>query len=98
AGRKSVRAISFGWLGVVAAVGYAGGAFGQQDFSSVQIETVPVADGLYMLVGAGGNIALSTGDDGTVIVDTQFAPLTEKISAAIRAACRRAVALEVNTH
>ncbi len=97
-GRKSVRTIRFGWLGVVAAVGYAGGAFGQQDFSSVQIETVPVADGLYMLVGAGGNIALSTGDDGTVIVDTQFAPLTEKISAAIRAAGGGDVAFVINTH
>lgn len=70
----------------------------QQDFSAVQIQTEQVADGLYMLVGAGGNIALSVGDDGALIVDTQFAPLTEKIQAAIRAAGGRDVAFVINTH
>ncbi len=61
----------------------------EQDFSAATIETQELGDGLYMLmlVGAGaGNIALSTGDDGSVIVDTQFAPLNAKILAAIRRA------------
>ncbi|HEY8520175.1 MAG TPA: MBL fold metallo-hydrolase [Gammaproteobacteria bacterium] len=70
----------------------------QQDLSAVQIQTEQVADGLYMLVGAGGNIALSVGDDGALIVDTQFAPLTEKIQAAIRAAGGGDVAFVINTH
>ncbi len=71
----------------------------QQDFSAATIETVPVANGLFMLVGPGaGNIALSVGRDGSVIVDTQFAPLNEKIRAAIRSAGGSDVKFVVNTH
>jgi glyoxylase-like metal-dependent hydrolase (beta-lactamase superfamily II) len=74
-------------------------AFGQeQDFSTVQIETTEVADGLYMLTGQGGNIALSTGSDGAVIVDTQFGPLTEKIQTAIGEVGGDDVAFVINTH
>lgn len=73
-----------------------------QDFSAASIETTQLADGLYMLVlvGAGaGNILLSTGDDGAVIVDTQFAPLNDKIRNAIRAAGGGGdVKFVVNTH
>jgi glyoxylase-like metal-dependent hydrolase (beta-lactamase superfamily II) len=53
---------------------------------------------LYLLVGQGGNIALSTGDDGAFIVDTQFAPLSEKIQAAVTAAGGGTVEFVVNTH
>jgi glyoxylase-like metal-dependent hydrolase (beta-lactamase superfamily II) len=70
----------------------------QQDFSAVQIETIPVTDGLYMLMGQGGNIALSTGSDGAFIVDTQYAPLSEKIQAAVTAAGGGTVEFVVNTH
>lgn len=74
----------------------------QQDFSAATIEAQEVADDLYMLtlVGAGaGNIALSTGDDGAVIVDTQFAPLNEKLMTAIRqAGGGREVKFVINTH
>jgi glyoxylase-like metal-dependent hydrolase (beta-lactamase superfamily II) len=70
----------------------------QQDLSNVRIETVSVADGLYMLVGQGGNIGLSVGDDGAMIVDTQFAPLSERIQAAVTAAGGGEVELVVNTH
>jgi cyclase len=73
-------------------------ALAQQDFSAVEIQTVPVAENLYMLVGSGGNIALSTGDDGAFIVDTQFAPLSEKIQAAVRSAGGGDVEFVVNTH
>lgn len=69
-----------------------------QDFADVQIETVPVADGLYMLVGQGGNIGLSVGQDGAFLVDTQFAPLTERIQAAVRTAGGGDVKFVVNTH
>jgi cyclase len=69
-----------------------------QDFSQVQIETIPLAPNLFMLVGSGGNIALSTGSDGSVLVDTQFAPLNEKIRAAVRAAGGSDVKFVVNTH
>ena len=55
----------------------------QQDFSAVEIGVTRVADGIYMLTGSGGNIGLSVGADGAFIVDDQYAPLTDKIKAAI---------------
>ncbi len=64
----------------------------------VEIQTVPVTSGIYMLVGRGGNIGLSVGDDGAFIVDDQFAPLTEKINAAIAAVTEHPVKFVVNTH
>ncbi len=70
----------------------------QQDFSTIEIETVPVADGVYMLVGAGGNIGLSVGDDGAFVVDDQYAPLSDKIMAAIAAVTDADVEFLVNTH
>ena len=70
----------------------------QQDFSAVQIQTLEMADGLYMLTGEGGNIALSTGPDGSVLVDTQYAPLNAKILAAVRAAGGGDVTYVINTH
>src|SRR5262245_23933985 len=69
-----------------------------QDFSAVQIETQKLADGLFMLIGSGGNIALSTGPDGSVLVDTQYAPLNAKILAAVRAAGGTDVKYVINTH
>jgi cyclase len=54
-----------------------------QDFEKVQIETIKVADGIYMLIGAGGNIGVSAGEDGILLIDTQFAELGEKIKSAI---------------
>jgi len=73
-------------------------ATAQRDFSSVEIETIQVADGVYMLVGSGGNIGLSIGEDGPFVVDDQFAPLTEKIQAAIAAVTSSAVRFVLNTH
>ncbi len=70
----------------------------QQDFSTIEIETIPVADGVYMLVGAGGNIGLSVGDDGAFVIDDQFAPLSQKILAAIAAVTDAEVEFLVNTH
>ncbi|MDH3734011.1 MAG: MBL fold metallo-hydrolase [Gemmatimonadota bacterium] len=56
----------------------------QQDFSQVQVEATHVAGPVYMLVGAGGNIAVSSGPDGALMVDDQFAPLADKIRAALQ--------------
>jgi cyclase len=86
-------------LGVAMALAFSVPALAQeQDFSAVQIETQQVGNGLYMLIGSGGNIALSTGPDGSVLVDTQFAPLNEKIVAAVRAAGGGDVKYVINTH
>jgi cyclase len=70
----------------------------QQDFSKVEIVTTKLAPGLAMLVGAGGNIAVSTGDDGPVIVDDQFAPLVPKITAAVKALQDAPIRFVINTH
>ena len=69
-----------------------------QDFSTVEIRPEPVAPGLAVLFGAGGNIGLFHGPDGTIIVDDQFAPLTEKIQAAIAAQGATPVKFLINTH
>lgn len=55
-----------------------------QDFSKVEIKVTKVAGNVYMLEGAGGNIAASLGDDGILIVDTEYAPLAAKIQAALK--------------
>ena len=70
----------------------------QQDFSAVKIETQQLAPGLFMLMGSGGNMALSTGPDGAVLVDTEYAPLNAKILAAVKQAGGGAVKYVVNTH
>src|ERR1700756_875630 len=56
----------------------------QQGFSKVQIKVNKASGHIYMLEGAGGNIAASVGEDCVVIVDDQFAPLAEKIQAALK--------------
>ena len=55
----------------------------EQDISKVEVKVTPVASGLYLLEGAGGNIAASIGADGSVLVDDEFAPLADKITAAL---------------
>ena len=69
-----------------------------QNFDNIQIRTIPVTESIYMLQGSGGNIAVSIGDDGTFIVDDQFAPLTDKIVAAIAELTDNPVDFVVNSH
>jgi glyoxylase-like metal-dependent hydrolase (beta-lactamase superfamily II) len=74
-------------------------AFAQEtDWDAVEIETISVADGLYVLVGAGGNIGLSVGEDGAFLIDDQFAPLTDRIKAAVAAVTDQPVRFVLNTH
>lgn len=70
----------------------------QRDFSKVVIETVKVTDSVYMLKGSGGNIGLSVGDDGVIVIDDQFGPLSDKILAAIREITDKPVRFIINTH
>lgn len=69
-----------------------------QDFDNIEITTIPVRDNIYMLQGSGGNIGVSVGDDGTLIIDDQFAPLSDKIAAAIAELTNRPVTFVVNSH
>src|SRR6516164_736459 len=69
-----------------------------QDFSKVQIKVTKVSGSVYMLQGAGGNIGASVGEDGIVVVDDQYAPLAEKIQAALKGVTDKPVRFIINTH
>jgi len=69
-----------------------------QDFSKVEIKVTKVAGNVYMLEGAGGNIGVSVGPDGILIVDDQFAPLADKIKAALKTLGEGKLKFVLNTH
>jgi cyclase len=71
---------------------------GGPDFEKVVIKTTPVAGKVYLLEGQGGNVAVSAGPDGLLIVDDQFAPLAEKIKAALAAIDPGDLEFVLNTH
>lgn len=73
-------------------------ALAQRDMSKVEIKTTHVAGNIHMLEGQGGNIAVSTGPDGVLMVDDQFAPLAEKITAAIEKLDQGPIRFLLNTH
>ena len=84
---------------VLALTAVAAPAFAQErDFSKVEIKVEKLAPGVAVLFGAGGNIGLSYGEDANAIVDDQFAPLTDKIVAAIRTVDPDPVRFVINTH
>ena len=89
--RKTLFAI------VAAALSF--GAFAQQrNFDAVQIKTTQVAPGIYMLEGEGGNIGVSAGEDGVFLIDDEFAPLSQKIMAAVKAISDKPIRFLMNTH
>ena len=71
---------------------------GQQDFSKVEIKANKITNNFYSLDGQGGTIGVLTGPDGILMVDTQFAPLSEKIVAAIRKISNGQIRFVLNTH
>jgi glyoxylase-like metal-dependent hydrolase (beta-lactamase superfamily II) len=73
-------------------------AHAQQDFTAVEIRTEKVADGIYMMSGAGGNMGLAVGPDAVFLIDDQYAPLTPKIKAAIAALTPQPIRFVLNTH
>jgi cyclase len=70
----------------------------QPDPNKVTIKTTKLADGIYMLDGAGGNIGVSVGEDGVVLIDDQYASLSPKILAAIKAISPKPIKFVINTH
>src|SRR5262245_18611943 len=60
-----------------------GAAGAQQDFSKVEVKVVPAGGAVSMLEGSGGNVGVSVGEDGILMIDTQFAPLRDRLVAAI---------------
>src|SRR5262249_43054317 len=91
---RSMRiALSAALLGGVVAVVVA-----QQDMSKIEIKTEKLADGVWVLYGAGGNIGEGSGPDGTLLIDHQYAQLSDKILAAAKAANDAPLRWVINTH
>ena len=101
---RRIAAILFA-LSLCAAQGRAHGTHGhghadpqQPDFARAEIKTTKVAGAVYMLEGVGGNIGVSAGPDGVLIVDDQFAPLADKIRAALKPLSPGQLRFVLNTH
>lgn len=75
-----------------------GSVSAQRDYSNVEVTANHIRGSYYYLEGAGGNIGISIGDDGVVMIDDQFAPLTDKILAAIRELNDGEIRFVINTH
>ena len=82
---------------LLATLSFAAGAQ-QRNFDATVIKTTKLTESLYMLEGEGGNIGVSVGEDGIMVIDDQFAPLTPKILAAIRAISDKPLKYLLNTH
>ena len=87
----ALAGVSLLWAG-------AASAQAQQDFSKVEIKTTDLGNKTYMLEGQGGNITVAVGTDGIIMVDTQFAPLHDKIKAAIEKISPLPIKYVINTH
>ncbi len=85
------------WI-AACALGLALPAAAQQDFSKVEIKTIKLGETTYMMEGAGGNLGLSVGDDAVFLIDDQYAPLSERIIAAIARLTSKPVRFVLNTH
>ena len=100
--RKRVRGLGLFMVAWLTALMLSGVMLGQgkTDYSKVQIKVTKVSGNIYMLEGEGGKIAASVGEDGIVIVDDQFAPLAEKIQAALKnlGITDKPVRFVINTH
>ena len=93
--RKTISAA----LGLAAAL-FTGAALAQQpvDWDKIQIRTTDLGNKTYMLAGQGGNITVAVGSDAIIMIDSQFAPLHDKIKAAIAAISPLPIKYLVNTH
>jgi glyoxylase-like metal-dependent hydrolase (beta-lactamase superfamily II) len=78
-------------------VALAGPAWGQLA-RTADVKDIPLRNGVHMFMGAGGNVGVSTGDDGVVIVDTQFAEMVDRLTAAVKAISPQPIKYALNTH
>src|SRR5215471_5957182 len=85
-------------LVAMAATAIAANAQNPPDFSKVEIKTTKITDKFYTLEGQGGMIGILTGPDGVFMVDTQFAPLSDKIAAAVKKVSNGSIRFIVDTH
>jgi cyclase len=85
-------------LFVVLGLAALGHAQNPTDYSKVEIKTTKVTDSFYTLIGAGGTVGVLTGPDGVLMVDTQYAPLSAKLAAAVKQVSTGPIRFVVNTH
>ena len=90
--------IALGAVASLVSARFAPAAQQTQNFDNVEVHVLPVQGSVYMLVGAGGNITVQIGKDGVLLVDTQFAPLSNKILAAVRTLSNAPLRYIINTH
>jgi glyoxylase-like metal-dependent hydrolase (beta-lactamase superfamily II) len=89
------------WTIAAAAVGLVAASVNaaqQQDFSKIEVKTTDLGKNTYMLEGAGGNVTVAVGTDGVIMVDAQFAPMHDKLKAAIAKITNQPVKYLINTH
>jgi cyclase len=105
--QREVLMLRTGMTVVATTMWLAGSAIAQQqppaappppDFSKVEIKTTDLGDNVYMLEGQGGNITVAVAKDGIIMVDGQYAPLHDKIKAAISAISNQPIKYLINTH
>lgn len=96
--KTKIMRCAFLLLVATLATGVAAWAQGAPDFSKVEIKTNKLADNFYTLDGQGGEIGVLTGPDGVLMVDAQFAPLSQKIAAAIHQVSDKPIRFLINTH
>lgn len=102
--RFNPRAIRIAAVAAAIAIGAGGAVVSRavaqqnQNFDAVEMDVQRVSGNVYMVVGAGGNTTVFTGPEGVMVVDTQFAPLSDKLLAAIRKLSDQPIRWVVNTH
>src|SRR6476661_5929945 len=104
-GGSVMKKITFSALAAVV-VCVVGPSFAQQpagppvgpDWSKIEVKTTDLGNRTYMLEGFGGNVTVAAGDDGVIMVDGQFAPMHDKLKAAIEAISSQPIRFLVNTH
>jgi len=90
--RRALLAVGLAILGTV------GATTQTQNLDKVEVHVLHVQGNVYMLVGAGGNITVQIGDDGVLLVDTSYEPMSSKVVAAIRTLSNKPIRYIINTH
>jgi cyclase len=88
--KRTLSSVALALVGVL--------AYGQQNTEDTELHILPVQGNIYMLVGAGGNITLSIGKDGILLVDTGLAPMSDKVLAAVHKFSDKPIRYIINTH
>ena len=95
---SSSHALRFTFLALLAVTALYPGLTPAQDFDKTEIKTEKLSSTTYVMYGAGGNLGLSIGEDAVFVIDDQYAPMTAKITAAIKLLSDKPVQFVLNTH